>query len=261
MNYNRLYKKNKYKWVFVPEVKNRETFSNYLKEKNIKMFNLKKSSIINSIIYYKESYDLKYRRKNSDYSNNGGNKLRKYSKNGYGGQHKGSHNSNYYNNNNYYHKGYKGRERFNSDGYNNNNNYYNYNSNEQNKNKKQTKIEVEIGEIKYPLTINHKYSINYLNNIYLKLKKENYFDKKPNYLVEENEIINIKPKNIEITNNINISTPSPNKDKRTQVFENDKEVENKTNLKMKIPKNNPLSQIKKAYNKFDTIPQNAILTK
>ena len=111
------------------------------------------------------------------------------------------------------------------------------------------------------MTINHKYSINYLNNIYLKLKKENYFDKKPNYLVEENEIINIKPKNIEITNNINISTPSPNKDKRTQVFENDKEVENKTNLKMKIPKNNPLSQIKKAYNKFDTIPQNAILTK
>ena len=33
----------------------------FLKEKNIKMFNLKKSSIINSIIYYKESYDLKDR--------------------------------------------------------------------------------------------------------------------------------------------------------------------------------------------------------
>jgi hypothetical protein len=268
VNYNRLYKKNNYKWVFVPEVKNRETFSNYLKEKNIKMFNLKKSSIINSIIYYKESYDLKDRRKNSDYSNNGGNKWRKYSKNGYSGQHKGSHNSNYYNNNNYYHKGYKGRERFNSDGYNNNKNYnyYNYNSNEQNKSKKQTQtqIEVEIGEIKYPLTINHKYSINYLNNVYLKLKKENFFDKKPDYLVEENEIINTKPKDIEITSNINTSpsSPSPNKDKGTQAFENDnKEVENKTNLKMKIPKNNPLSQMKKAYNKFDAIPQNSILTK
>ena len=268
VNYSRLYKKNNYKWIFVPEVKNREAFCNYLKEKNIKMFNLKKSSIINSIIYYKESYDLKDRRKNSDYSNNGGNnKWRKYSKTGYGIQHKNSYNSNYYsNNNNYYHKGYKGRERFNSDGYNNNKNYnyYNYNSNEQNKNKKQTQIEVEIGEIKYPLTINHKYSINYLNNVYLKLKNENFFDKKPNYLVEENEIINSKPKNIEITINSNISpsSSSPNKDNGTQAFENEnKGSDNKTNLKMKIPKNNPLSQIKKAYNKFDAIPQNAMLTK
>ena len=161
VNYNRFYKKNNYKWVFVPEIKCKEIFLNFIREKNIKMFNLKKSSIINSIIYYKESYDLKDRRKNSDYSNNGGNnKWRKYSKTGYGIQHKNSYNSNYYsNNNNYYHKGYKGRERFNSDGYNNNKNYnyYNYNSNEQNKNKKQTQIEVEIGEIKYPLTINHKY--------------------------------------------------------------------------------------------------------
>ena len=264
IDYNRLYKKNNYKWIFVPELKYRETFSNYLKEKNIKMFNLKKSSIINSIIYYKESYDLKDRRKISDYSNNGSNKWRKYSKNGYA-QHKGSHNSNYYNNNNnYYHKGHKGRERFNSDGYNNNKNYnyYNYNTNEQSK--KKTQIEVEIGEIKYPLTINHKYSINYLNNVYLKLKNENFFDKKPIYLVEENEIINSKPKNIEISN----ITSSPNTNgntnanRSTQAFENDnKDAENKTNLKLKIPKNNPLSQIKKAYNKFDAIPQNAILTK
>ena len=261
IHYNRLYKKNSYKWVFVPELKYRETFSNYLKEKNIKMFNLKKSSIINSIIYYKESYDLKDKRKISDYSNNSNNKWRKYSKNGYA-QNKGSHNSNYYNNNNYYHKGHKGRERFNSDGYNNNKNYnyYNYNPNEQNKKKNQTQIEVEIGEIKYPLTINHKYTINYLNNVYQKLKSENFFDKKPNYLVEENEIINNKPKNIEVTNIT--SSQNGNLEKNTQAFENDnKETENKTNLKIKIPKNNPLSQIKKAYNKFDAIPQNAILTK
>ena len=256
MHYNRLYKKNNYKWVFVPELKCKDIFVNFLKEKNIKMFNLKKSSIINSIIYYKESYDLKDRRKNSDYSNNGNNKWRKYSKNGYM-IHKGSHNSNYYNNNNNYHKTYKGRERFNSDGNNNTKNNSHYYNNYNNNYNKKEQIEVEIGEIKYPLIINHKYSINYLNNVYLKLKNENFFDKKPTFLVGENEIINNKPKNIEI-----INFTSSNQLKTGQAFENKNiETENKTNLKMKIPKNNPLSQIKKAYNKFDSIPQNTILAK
>ena len=263
VNYNRFYKKNNYKWVFVTEIKCKEIFLNFIREKNIKMFNLKKSSIINSIIYYKESYDLKDRRKNSDYSNNSNNKWRKYSKNTYG-QHKGSHNSNYYNNNNYY-KGYKGRERFNSDGNNNskNNNYYynnNYNSNynSNNQNKKTEHIEVEVGEIKYPLTINHKYTINYLNDLYLKLKNENFFDTKPKYLVEENEIINNKPKSIEI----NQTTSSPNRSKKDQALEQrNADIENKNNSKMRIPKNNPLSQIKKAYNKFDSIPQNTISVK
>ena len=252
--YNRLYKKNNYKWVFVPELKCKDIFMNFLKEKNLKMFNLKNSSIINSIIYYKDSYDLKDRRKNSDYSNNGNNKWRKYSKNGYM-SHKGSHNSNYYNNN--YHKAYKGRERFNSDGNNNTKNNSHYYNNYNNNYNKKEQIEVEIGEIKYPLIINHKYSINYLNNVYLKLKNENFFDKKPKFLVGENEIINNKPKNIEI-----INFTSSNKVKTGQAFDNKNiETENKTNLKMKIPKNNPLSQIKKAYNKFDSIPQNSILAK
>lgn len=259
VNYNRFYKKKNSKWIFVPELKSKETFLNYIREKNIKMFNLKKSSIINTIIYYKESYDLKDR-KNSDYSNGGNNKWRKYSKNTYG-QHKGSHNSNYYNNNSYY-KGYKGRERFNSDGNNNSKNnsyYYNYNSNynSNNQNRKKEQIEVEIGEIKYPLTINHKYNINTLNNVYLKLKNEKFFDTKPNYLVEENEIINNKPKSIEIMQN----TSSPNRNKRDQAFDHNNDNENKSNLKMKIPKNNPLSQIKKAYNKFDAVPQNSIAVK
>ena len=260
VNYNRFYKKKNNKWIFVPELKSKEAFLNYIREKNIKMFNLKKSSIMNTIAYYKESYNLKDR-KNSDYSNSGNNKWRKYSKNTYG-QHKGSHNSNYYSNNSYY-KGYKGRERFNSDGNNNSKNnsyYYNYNSNynSNNQNRKKEQIEVEIGEIKYPLTINHKYNINTLNNVYLKLKNEKFFDTKPNYLVEENEIINNKPKNIEIIQN----TSSPNKSKRDQAFDqNNTDIENKSNLKMKIPKNNPLSQIKKAYNKFDAVPQNSIAVK
>jgi hypothetical protein len=42
----------------------------------------------------------------------------------------------------------------------NNNNEYYYNNTQNNQNKKKEKIEVEIGEIKYPLTINYKYSLN-----------------------------------------------------------------------------------------------------
>lgn len=253
IKYNRFYKKNNYKWVFVPELESKEIFLSFIKEKNLKMFNLKNTNIINSIIYYKESNDLKDRRKNSDYSNNGNNKWRKFSKNGYI-PHKGSHNSNYYNNSNYQ-RGYKKRERFNSDG---NNNYYNnYNSN-YNKKDKIDKIEVEIGEIKYPLIINHKYSINYLNEVYLKLRNDNVFNQKPKFLVGENEIINNKPKNIEIIT----KTSSSNQVNMSQAFENkNKEAENKVNLKMKIPKNNPLSQIKKTFNKFDNVPQNNILGK
>ena len=252
VKFNRFYKNNYYKWIFVPELDYKDIFINFIREKNIKMFNLKKSSIINSIIYYKESYDLKDRRKNSDYSNKGNNKWRKYSKNGYM-PHKGSHNSNYYNNN--YYKGYKGRERFNSDINNNPKNNYYYNNNSSNKT---DQIEVEIGEIKYPLTINYKYNNSYMNDVYLKLKSKNFFETKPNYLVEENEIINNKPKNIEIIN----VTSSPNKTIQAQAFENKNlEIENKNDLKMRIPKNNPLSQFKRAYNKFDAISQNTIISK
>ena len=253
IKFNRFYKNNYYKWIFVPELECKEDFLAFIKEKNIKTFNLKKSSIINSIIYYKESYDLKDRRKNSDYSNKGNNKWRKYSKNGYL-PHKGSHNSNYYNNN--YHKGYKGRERFNSDG--NNNPKYNYYYNNNNNFNKTDQIEVEIGQIKYPLTINYKYTNSYLNDFYLKLKSKNFFEAKPNYLVEDNEIINNKAKNIEIIK----ATSSPNKTIKAQASENQNlEIENKSNLKIKIPKNNPLSQIKRAYNKFDAISQNTIISK
>lgn len=252
LKFNRFYKNNFYKWIFVPELECKEVFLTYIREKNIKMFNLKKSSIINSIIYYKESFDLKDRRKNSDYSNKGNKKWRKYSKNGYV-PHKGSHNSNYYNNN--YYKGYRGRERFNSDINNNQKNNYYYNNNIFNKTEQ---IEVEIGEIKYPLAINYKYNNSYLNNVYLKLKSKNVFETKPNYLVEENEIINNLPKNIEIIK----STSSPNNTKKAQSFENKNlEVDNKNNLKMRIPKNNPLSQIKRTYNKFDTTSQNTIISK
>ena len=196
VTFSRFYKKPNYKWIFVPTKQSKENFMNFMKNKNIKMFNLKKSSIVNNINYLKESNGLKDRRKNSDFSSNGNNKWRKFSKNY--GSHKGSYNSNYYNNNNYY-KGHKGRERFNSDTNNylkNNNNeyYYSNNINIPNKKKekievyysnninkantKKEKIEVEIGEITYPMTINHKYSLNNIKDLYEKLKQENYFQKK-----------------------------------------------------------------------------------
>ena len=246
--YERFYRKNNYKWVFVPSKEYKQQFINLIKSKNIKMFNLKKSSIANTINYNNESYGLKDKRKNSDFSNNGNGKWKKYSKNYT--HHKGSHNSNYYNNN--YYKGHKGRERFNSDGNNNiknNNNEYFYNRNQNDKNKKTEKIEVEISEIKYPLTINYKYSLNDLKDIYQKLKQEKYFDVKPVFFVDDNEILNDKPKNLQFNNDISTSS---NENKMTQAF-NKGDSEEK---KVKIPKYNPLSQLKKPFNKFDSIPNN-----
>ena len=248
VKYERFYRKNENKkWVFVPSKESKQVFINFIKSKNIKMFNLKKSSIVNTINYNKESFGLKDKRKNSDY-NNTGNKWRKFSKNYL--THKGSHNSNYYNN--YYYKGNKVRERFNSDGNSfiksDNNSEYHYN----NQNKKKEKIEVEIGEIKYPIAINYKYSINDLKSTYQKLKQENYFEIKPIFLVEENEILNNQPKNLEVFQNISTSS---NLNKMAQAFNKDNS-EDKNGGKFKIPKFNPLSRMKKPFNKFDSIPNN-----
>ena len=248
VKYERFYRKTENKkWVFVPSKESKQVFINFIKSKNIKMFNLKKSSIVNTINYNKESFGLKDKRKNSDY-NNTGNKWRKFSKNYL--PHKGSHNSNYYNN--YYYKGNKVRERFNSDGNSfiksENNNEYHYN----NQNKKKEKIEVEIGEIKYPLAINYKYSINDLKSTYQKLCQENYFEIKPIFLVEENEILNNQPKNLEVFQNISTSS---NENKKAQAFNKDNS-DDKNGGKFKIPKFNPLSRMKKPFNKFDSIPNN-----
>ena len=240
VKYERFYRKNNYKWIFVPELESKENFVNFIKQDNIKMFNLKKSSIINNINYQKESFGLKDKRKNSDYSNNSNQKWRKYSKNYI--PHKNSiHNNNYY-------KAYKGRERFNSDG-------YNYTKNGSNYHNPIKKIEVELSEIKYPLTINYKYSIKNLKDIYQKLKKENSFNIKPSYLVEENEIISNRPKDIDIFNT------SLNFIKKAQASKNE-DLGEDNERKMKIPKYNPLCQMKKNFNKFDPIPHdNNILIK
>ena len=73
-------------------------------------------------------------------------------------------------------------------------------------NTKKEKIEVEIGEITYSMTINHKYSLNNIKDLYEKLKQENYFQTKPSFFIENNEIISNEPKELEILKNLNTSS-------------------------------------------------------
>lgn len=272
INYNRFYKKNNYKWVFVPELKCKEKFVKFIKEKEIQMQNLTKNSLINNVIYSKEYSVLKDKRKNSDYSSGGSNnssgyKWRKRSKNycnksGYklsdnsGFHHKNSHN--YYSNK---YKIPKGRERFNSDGYSNkyiNDNYY------IDKNSQNVQIEVEMDDIKYPLKIDYKYSNEDIINLYEKMRKDGSLEIKPTFLVEENELISSKPKEIELSS----FTSSEKKVKNAQAINNSINTSSisvsnssqSSGNKIKIPKNNPLSQMSKTFNKFDTVPQNFIFS-
>ena len=76
--------------------------------------------------------------------------------------------------------------------------------------------------------------------------------------MEDNEIISNEPKELEILKTL---TTSSNKNRGTQAFKKN-EIEESNNNKIKIPKFNPLSQMKKNFNKFDAIPSgNEILVK
>ena len=152
IKFNRYYKRRDGKWVFVIET-NQKDFENKLNELKIKLYQLTKSSIINTIIYNKESSNLKAKRKGSDYSNNNNNSWRKYSN--HSGSKKNSFDS-YRSNGSYnkqnYRKKYK-RERFNSEG-NSNWGYKSYNYGFRNQ---YEEIEIDISKIKYSLNINNKY--------------------------------------------------------------------------------------------------------
>ncbi len=91
-----------------------------------------------------------------------------------------------------------------------------------------------------------------MKSTYQKLKEENYFEIKPIFLVEENEILNNQPKNLEVFQNISTSS---NENKKAQAFNKDNS-DDKNGGKFKIPKFNPLSRMKKPFNKFDSIPNN-----
>ena len=248
---NRYYKRRDGKWVFVIE-DNQKDFENKLNELKIKLYQLTKSSIINTIIYNKESSNLKAKRKGSDYSNN--NNWRKYSnqsgskKNSFDSyRSNNSYNSGYNNYNNNYNKNYRKkykRERFNSEG-NSNWGYKHYNYGFRNQ---YEEIEIDISKIKYSLNINNKYQLETVLQVYNKMKEEKKFDTKPKFNVEE-EIIGDKPKEIVVFKSLN--------EKDNFKKEGRGNINNNQNaLGMKLPKMNPLFNMSKNFNELDMIPQN-----
>ena len=251
---NRYYKRRDGKWVFAIE-NNQKEFEVKLNQLKIKLYQLTKSSIINTIIYNKESSNLKAKRKGSDYSNN--NNWRKYSnhsgskKNSFDSyKSNNSYNSGYNNYNNNYNKNYRKkykRERFNSEG-NSNWGYKTFNYGFRNQSED---IEIDISKIKYSLNITNKYQLETVIQVYNKMNEKKKFDNKPNFIVEE-EIIGDKPKEIVIFKSLH--------EKKT--FKKDGNTNNNQNFfGMKLPKINPLCNMSKNYNKFDMIPQNINLGK
>jgi hypothetical protein len=254
IKFNRYYKRRDGKWVFAIE-NNQKEFEVKLNELKIKLYQLTKSSIINTIIYNKESSNLKAKRKGSDYSNN--NNWRKYSnhsgskKNSFDSyKSNNSYNSGYNNYNNNYNKNYRKkykRERFNSEG-NSNWGYKTFNYGFRNQSED---IEIDISKIKYSLNITNKYQLETVIQVYNKMNEKKKFDNKPNFIVEE-EIIGDKPKEIVIFKSLN--------EKKT--FKKDGNTNNNQKVfGMKLPKINPLCNMSKNYNKFDMIPQNINLGK
>ncbi len=248
IKFNRYYKRGDGKWVFVIE-DNQKDFENKLNELKIKLYQLTKSSIINTIIYNKESTNLKAKRKGSDYSNNNNNNSwRKYSN--HSGSKKNSFDS-YRSNGSYnkqnYRKKYK-RERFNSEG-NSNWGYKSYNYGFRNQ---YEEIEIDISKIKYSLNINNKYQLETVIQVYNKMNEEKKFDTKPVFNVEE-EIIGNKPKEIVVFKTLNEKNYFGNNFKKEG---SGNKINTQNSFGMKLPKMNPLCNMSKNFNKFDMIPQN-----
>ena len=248
IKFNRYYKRRDGKWVFAIET-NQKDFENKLNELKIKLYQLTKSSIINTIIYNKESTNLKAKRKGSDYSNNNNNNSwRKYSN--HSGSKKNSFDS-YRSNGSYnkqnYRKKYK-RERFNSEG-NSNWGYKSYNYGFRNQ---YEEIEIDISKIKYSLNINNKYQLETVIQVYNKMNEEKKFDTKPVFNFEE-EIIGNKPKEIVVFKTLNEKNYFGNNFKKEG---SGNKINTQNSFGMKLPKMNPLCNMSKNFNKFDMIPQN-----
>ena len=248
IKFNRYYKRRDGKWVFAIET-NQKDFENKLNELKIKLYQLTKSSIINTIIYNKESTNLKAKRKGSDYSNNNNNNSwRKYSN--HSGSKKNSFDS-YRSNGSYnkqnYRKKYR-RERFNSEG-NSNWGYKSYNYGFRNQ---YEEIEIDISKIKYSLNINNKYQLETVIQVYNKMNEEKKFDTKPVFNVEE-EIIGNKPKEIVVFKTLNEKNYFGNNFKKEG---SGNKINTQNSFGMKLPKMNPLCNMSKNFNKFDMIPQN-----
>lgn len=167
------------------------------------------------------------------------------------------------NNNNYYNK--NKRNRFNSDNagtkypyqkeYNKNNNKLSKETSNNNYINNNKDIEIDMNNVKYPLIITYKYSIQDMKNYCQKLLDSNLLENKPNFNIVNEDLIGDKLKEIMAFDEL-IETMK-------KIKEEDKKTENvNTNLgitELKIPKMNPLSRMGggKNYNKFDYIPGNA----
>ena len=161
----------------------------------------------------------------------------------------------------YYKKGfykYK-RNRFNSgdDGRKYKNyQYQNYYNNNQ-------EIEIDISNLKYPLTIKNKYSFGEIKNYFDSIKKISE-NEKPKFENEESiDIISKSKKDIVALDElIEYNEKNKNKEnsgKKSNTSEQKNNINNNNfSPNLKIPKMNPLSGMSKTFNKFDIVPGNAM---
>lgn len=199
--------------------------------------------------YSIESSNLQAKRRPSENSNGYlGKGWRKYS-----GSSKNSFDSSYKGGSGYPNRK-KRRERFNSEGNSKwGSNHYIFGFKSQFE-----EIEIDISKIKYSLNLNYKYPLDTIQQLYNKMKENKTLDNKPTFIKNE-EIIGDKPKEIAIF----CSTNSGENNQKLKDISNISEQMNQgntiPNITNKLPKNNPLCNMPKNFNKFDMVPQNFTL--
>ena len=271
LQYNRLYKKGFY-WIL--STIDKETIicvQNSLRELifdevRIKFMHNNKNQILKLM---KDKLDKNSYQKDTKYLgiNNGYGKKNK----GLEGEdafswRKGSNKSSFDYGDKQYKKGYYKykRNRFNSgDDGKKYKNYYKYNNYYYNNNQE---IEIDISNLKYPLSIKNKYSFgdikNYLENLgkLPNIKKPQFFNEdlidiisnSRKEIVALDELIECNEKNKIGDNNGKKSNSNKN------VTEKNTFINNNPISTLKIPKMNPLSGMSKTFNKFDVVPGNAM---
>ena len=136
-------------------------------------------------------------------------------------------------------------------------NYYNNNNQE---------IEIDISNLKYPLTIKNKYSFGDIKNYFEQIQKLPAAEKP---IFQNEDVIDIisktKKEIVALDELIESNEKNKNKDSSAKKANiSDKKVNANMNINnnmtpaIKIPKMNPLSGMSKTFNKFDVVPGNAM---
>ena len=137
-------------------------------------------------------------------------------------------------------------------------NYYNNNNNQE--------IEIDISNLKYPLTIKNKYSFGDIKDYFEKIKKMPESEKP---LFQNEDLIDIISKTkkdiVALDELIESNEKSKNKENSgkkvntsEKKFNTNMNINNNVAPTIKIPKMNPLSGMSKTFNKFDVVPGNAL---